>query len=123
MFEGTVPIIFKFASSRRKNLTPSEMILWGNLKNGIKGYKFRRQHPIGKYIADFYCHKLRLVIEVDGNIHNIPDVKANDLQRERNLQALGCRIIRFTNLDVLERLQIVLDKIYFLVDDDLGKSV
>jgi len=61
------------------------------------GWKFRRQHPILYYIADFYCHEYRLVIEVDGGIHQIDRQKHNDINRSAELESRGIRIIRFRN--------------------------
>ena len=89
--------------------------MWGHLKLGIDGYKFRRQHPIGSYIADMYCHKLKLVIELDGSIHKLPETILSDRQSECDLKELDCTILRFSNEDVLSNLEIVLDKIAALV--------
>ncbi len=78
MFFGASKIIFENAKELRKNMTHAEKILWNHLKVKPNGYKFRRQHPLGIYIADFYCHKLKLVIEIDGSIHDNDEVKLND---------------------------------------------
>ena len=76
---GASPEIFKRANSLKKEMTPAEKILWGELRNSkLDGHKFRRQHPIGKFIVDFYCHEKKLVIELDGGIHNNVDVKERD---------------------------------------------
>ena len=82
MFNEANPLVFELAKELRRNMTDAEMVLWGYLKAGINGLKFRRQHPIGIYIADFYCHKLKLIIEVDGNIHDKKEIKEYDLNRE-----------------------------------------
>ena len=102
MFEGASHIIFTNAKHLRKNMTDAETILWVHLKRGINGIKFRRQHPIGLYIADFYCHKAKLIIEVDGSIHNNEDVKESDELRQKELENWGYTIIRFTNKMILE---------------------
>ena len=102
MFEGASHIIFTNAKHLRKNMTDAETILWVHLKRGINGIKFRRQHPIGLYIADFYCHKAKLIIEVDGSIHNNEDVKESDELRQKELENWGYTIIRFTNKIILE---------------------
>ena len=102
MFEGASHLIFAKAKNLRKNMTDAEMVLWGHLKAGVNGCKIRRQHPIGQYIADFYCHKAKLVIELDGSIHNEIAVKENDQIRQKNLEALGYCVIRFTNEEVLK---------------------
>jgi len=66
-------------------MTPAENLLWGYLKGNRLGIKFRRQHPIDIYIADFYCHQLRLIIEVDGSIHSLPDLALSDSIRQKHL--------------------------------------
>ena len=81
MFLNADPLIFKNAEVLRRNMTSSESLLWEYLKNNQLGEKFRRQDPIGIYIADFYCHKHKLIIELDGGIHNDPEVAANDIIR------------------------------------------
>ncbi len=74
MFYGATPLIFERANQLRKNQTESEKFLWEILKNKqMLGLRFKRQHPIDKFIADFYCHSLKLVIEVDGKIHFNPE--------------------------------------------------
>ena len=115
MFRGASPIVFQHAKALRKAMTPAELVLWGHLKLGIDGYKFRTQRPIGSYIADMYCHKLKLVIELDGSIHKLPETILSDRQSECDLKELDCTILRFSNEDVLSNLEIVLDKIAALV--------
>ncbi|HEV7780959.1 MAG TPA: endonuclease domain-containing protein, partial [Chitinophagaceae bacterium] len=73
--------------------------------------EFRRQHPLGIYIADFFCYKLKLVIEVDGPIHNDIVVKLNDEEREKNIRADGLKLIRFRNDEVLNDIESVISKI------------
>ncbi len=84
--------------------------------------KFRRQHPIGIYIADFYCHKLKLIIEIDGSVHNVKEVKENDLKRESDLKEWGNIIIRFTNDRVFKSLDIVLAEINTIVEKLINSS-
>ena len=80
-------------------MTASEKILWSVLRNRkINGMHFRRQHPFGIYILDFYCYKAGLVIEVDGEIHGFS--KAYDLERTRYLESCGLKVIRFTNYEI-----------------------
>ena len=111
MFYGASPIIFELAKKLRNNVTPTEMILWGELKEYFPELKFRRQHPVSIYIADFYCHSQKLVIELDGSIHNVPDVKTNDSIRQKDLEDLGLKIIRFTNKEITNNLEQVLQTI------------
>lgn len=110
MFEGASSLIFQYASDLRKRMTSAEAMLWSHLKDGIDGYKFRRRHPISNYIADFYCHKLKLVIEVDGGVPDNSDSRISELQRELEVRELNCSILRFSNYEVLKNLVSVLEK-------------
>lgn len=120
MFEGASHIVFANAKALRKNMTEAETALWVHLKKGILDLKIRRQHTINNYIADFYCHKVKLIIEIDGNIHQKEDVKKYDLQREKDLLGWGYEIIRFPNDQALkfpeETIKIIEDKISALIN-------
>jgi len=99
------------ARNLRKNTTEAEAILWNEIRNKkIKGYKFRRQHPLSNYIADFYCHEARLVIEVDGEIHEYS--KEYDECRSSMLNEYGITIIRFSNNEIFNDLNSVISRIY-----------
>lgn len=74
MFLGASHLIFQNAERLRYNMTAAETLLWGHLKGNQLGFKFRRQHPNSIYIADFYCHHHKLIIEIDGSIHLLPEV-------------------------------------------------
>ena len=111
MFYGASNLIFENAKRLRKNVTDTEMILWGRLKERFPSYKFRRQHPISIYIADFYCHSLKLIIEIDGSIHNNSEVKLNDVERQQRLETMGISVIRFTNDEIRLNLEGVLKSI------------
>ncbi len=111
MFFGASNLIFENAKVLRKNMTDAENILWGYLKAKPNGFKFRRQHPLGIYIADFYCHKLKLVIEIDGSIHDNEDVKQNDEIRQKLIEEDGLTVIRFTNVQILNGIENVLKAI------------
>ena len=97
------------AKVMRRNPTVAEQTLWNKLRNSQLGYKFRRQHIINKFIVDFYCLEKSLIIEVDGKIHD--QQKQRDIEREHILTALGCKILRFTNNEVMEKINIVIDTI------------
>src|SRR5215470_7313385 len=97
MFQGANPLVFQLSKDLRKNMTQAEKILWMHLKKGVRGLKFRRQHRIGNYIADFYCHKIKLVVEIDGLIHQDEAIKIYDAKRDQDLRDLGCVIMRFAN--------------------------
>ena len=108
MFNEANPLVFELAKELRRNQTNAEVILWGYLKTGMNGLKFRRQHPIGIYIADFYCHKIKLIIEIDGSIHNAEATKEYDRKRETDLINWGYVIIRFSNNEISRELEKVL---------------
>jgi cyclase len=111
MFEGANPLVFELAKDLRRNMTHAERILWMHIKAGIKGCKVRRQHPIGIYVADFYCHKLKLIIEVDGQIHNKKETKEYDAERQTNLENKGYNVLRFSNNEITKDIESVLAKI------------
>jgi cyclase len=108
LFLSAGPEIFENAKSLRHNMTQAELILWGYLKGNQLGVRFRRQHPLGIYIADFYCHHHKLIIELDGSIHLLPEIAANDIERQKNLEADGMRFLRLTNEEVLNQPEKVL---------------
>jgi len=98
------------ARQLRKPLSPPEAKLWQKLRSAqAMGFKFRRQHPIGPFITDFYCASCRLVIELDGDTH--AEQELYDASRTEYLNANGYRIIRFANRDVLHNMQGVLEVI------------
>jgi very-short-patch-repair endonuclease len=103
MFYGAKPIIFERAKTMRQNPTIAEKTLWEQLRNNqILGLRFKHQHPIDIFIADFYCHKIKLVIEVDGDVHNSEENKEYDQNRTAELENFGITVIRFKNEDVLD---------------------
>lgn len=122
MFYRADAIIFKRAKELRNHVTHAEMIMWGYLRTRPLGQKFRRQHPLYNYIADFYCHSLKLVIEVDGSIHNRPDIKQYDEEREKIIRSLGIEVLRFSNDDVLYEMEIVINSINSFIQDTLTKK-
>ena len=111
MFYKADPLIFSNARELRNKLTPSEQIFWLRLKEQFPKYKFRRQHPISIYVADFYCHKLKLIIEIDGSIHDSEEAKFNDKRRQQDLENLNLILIRFTNDQVKNEIESVIEKI------------
>jgi len=112
MFYGAKAETFQYASELRQEMTEAEMILWDKLKRSqIKGYRFKAQHPIKLFIADFYCHKAKLVIEIDGGIHKINENKEYDENRSCELEQIGLKVIRFTNEEVINNINCVLEKI------------
>ena|SRR2546421_6380822 len=105
MFFGANRFIFLNAKYLRNHETNAEMIFWGRLKESFPNYRFRRQHPVSNFIADFYCHKLKLVIEIDGSIHDLKEVQENDKVKQMCLESLGLQVLRFTNDDVKLRVE------------------
>jgi very-short-patch-repair endonuclease len=98
------------AKELRKEATPSEQILWQRLRNRqLGGFKFRRQAPMGRVIADFYCAECKLMVEVDGDIHDLQ--KEEDEQRTKEIERHGYRVIRFRNEEVEKNLEAVLNQI------------
>lgn len=108
---GASSQIIAKAKELRKRMTPTESMLWERVRNSNTGYKFRRQHPISIFIADFYCHEKKLVIEVDGEYHEHIDQKKYDIGREDELGNFGIKVIRFTNDEVENDIEIVLKDI------------
>ena len=104
-------ILKSYARQNRREMTESETVLWNALRNEFRGIKFRRQHPIGDYIADFLCLKAKLVIEVDGGYHDKPQQQLEDQWRTEFLQSKGYRVIRFTNEEVSSQLKGVISRI------------
>ena len=100
----------KNAQSLRKNMTKEEAHLWYQF---LCRYpcRFRRQYVIGNYIADFYCHQARLVVELDGSQHYNPEEMEYDKKRTEYLQSLGLQVLRFSNLDVMRRFRGVCEAI------------
>lgn len=96
----------------RNNMTKAEACLWKYaLKNKKRGYTFNRQRPVLRYIADFMCKDLRLIIEVDGSSHDHPKAKERDRERQKKLENAGFIVVRFTNNDVLKNMDSVILKI------------
>ncbi len=105
-------LIKKYAKEMRHQPIQAEEILWNVLKSKqLDGHKFRRQHIIGGYIADFICLRKGLIIEVDGLIHQLPENKASDEERTKWLEEQGFKVIRFTNAEVISQLDVVQEKI------------
>jgi len=100
------------AKELRKNMTNAEKLLWSKINNKqLLGFKFRRQHPIDIFISDFYCHKAKLIIEVDGDIHKKAENKDYDINRTAELENNGIKIIRFTNNEIETNIEEAVEKI------------
>lgn len=95
----------------RNQATRSEKMLWHELKNSKLGYKFRRQHGIKQYVVDFYCSKLKLIIELDGEVHDFEEQNKHDWLKEKELKDLGFKIIRYKNFQVIKEINKVITNI------------
>ncbi len=93
-------LLKEYAKSNREEMTESEMVLWNALRDNIQGYRFRRQHAIGQYIADFVCLPAQLVIEVDGGYHQSLEQQEMDNIRTNYLEEKGFHVVRFSNEEV-----------------------
>ena len=131
MHYGASKQIFQYAEALRKNMTVAEKIIWERLSKNQLAVRIRRQHPIWKYIADYYCHELKFVIEIDGGIHLSKENKEYDIGREITLNEFGIEIIRFTNEQVINEtdrvIKVIADKITELKknkspSEDLGSK-
>jgi very-short-patch-repair endonuclease len=112
MWKDASGIVFSNAKKLRENPTQAEEAMWLSLNNNqLDGYKFRRQHPLLNYVADFYCHQLKLVIEIDGEYHQTVEQKKLDNERTENIEFQGLKLIRFTNEEVISNISAVLNKI------------
>lgn len=112
LHKGAISKLYQYGRELRQSATKAEKILWEYLRNrNLDGLKFRRQHPIGKFIADFYCHEMKLVVELDGAVH---DGKMNvqyDEARTLELKGSGIKVIRFRNSEVENNISFVLNEI------------
>jgi very-short-patch-repair endonuclease len=95
----------------RENQTPQEEKLWWYLKDKRLGYKFRRQHSVGGYILDFYCKEKRLIIEIDGEVHNTKEAREYDVVRDKFFTELDYKVLRFKNSEVNEDTKKIVEKI------------
>lgn len=112
-----------YAKPLRRSLTRAETILWARLKGQkLCGQKFRRQHPIDDFIADFACIPARLVIELDGSAHGSADAVERDANRTRRLMELGWHVLRFSNDDLLNRTDEVLEAIALRLPPPTGSA-
>jgi very-short-patch-repair endonuclease len=118
MYFNATPEKMEIAKYLRNNMTHSEKLLWDKLKGKqICGLRFRRQHPIDLFIVDFYCHQVRLVIEVDGEIH---DQQAEyDDGRSAEMEKFGIKILRFKNFEVENVIERVISEIESTVKERL----
>ncbi len=111
------------ARELRRNPTRAEALLWSRVRRkALGGFRFRRQHPVGPYIVDFFCNEANLVVELDGEIHFDPPIRHRDLSRARDLEAHGLKVLRLGNRQVIEdtagALEIIRRTLIEIVDQD-----
>ena len=112
LFFNAPPHIIATAKRLRGTMTPAEKRLWQEIRGKkIGGMKFRRQHPIYFYIADFYCHAIKLVVEIDGPIHNSDKQREYDANRTATMKNFDITTLRFTNDEVLNNISAVVKRI------------
>jgi very-short-patch-repair endonuclease len=118
MYHDASNRLFEYAIINRKNATKAEALLWERLKKKqLDGYKFRRQHPLGRFVLDFYCHTPKLAIEIDGNYHEKPLQKEYDDLRTEAIETIDIQVLRFTNEEVLTDIDAVLAEILKVLRD------
>jgi very-short-patch-repair endonuclease len=112
------------ARELRANQTKAESRLWTILRNRqVQGFKFRRQHQFGDYIADFYCHEAQVVIECDGSVHETNEKWQHDQARDSYMVSQGLRVLRFTNEEILSNTEAVVKKIQrFVVETNVDTT-
>jgi very-short-patch-repair endonuclease len=108
-----------FARRLRKSMTRAEVLLWSSLRRDSFGFRFRKQHPVGPYVADFACVEAKLIVEVDGATHGTDEEIAYDMRRTQRLEAAGWRVVRVWNGDVTGNLAGVLDQISAALDEQV----
>ena len=111
MHYGATTEIFQIAERLRRDMTAPEKIIWDRVCKNQLGVRIRRQHPVWKFIADFYCHEVRLVIEIDGGIHLRSENREYDISRDIILKEFQIEILRFTNDEVINKTDRVIEKI------------
>ncbi|MBI3500841.1 MAG: DUF559 domain-containing protein [Bacteroidetes bacterium] len=126
-YETADPMMYKllkeFVTTHRNVPTEAENVFWQLVREKNTGYKFRRQHIIGEYIADFVCLQQKLIVEIDGLIHALPEHKRNDEQRTQYLNTMGFHVLRFTNNEVIGNPDGVIDKLIKTIQSRAASQV
>jgi very-short-patch-repair endonuclease len=100
----------------RKVMAPAEVRVWSRMRAKQLNYKFRRQHSVGAYVLDFYCPEIKLAIEIDGDTHSGMSAHQYDCQRQRFIESFGVRFLRFTNSQIYENLDGVIEQILAIAE-------
>jgi very-short-patch-repair endonuclease len=110
------------ARQQRRAMSPPEVMLWALLRRSPAGIRFRRQHPIGPYVADFYCAAAKLVIEVDGPVHDFVGPAVRDQVRDGYMRELGLKVVRIPAADVFRDVTAVAGSLIAMCGDVVGPS-
>ena len=121
MHYGAKALLFNRARQLRDNETRAEKLLWARLRNKQLGVKFRRQHPLHFFIVDFYCHELKLVIELDGGIHFTEENQEYDKMRTELIAEFEIRVIRFRNEEIYFEIENVIDLINKFIANSISQ--
>jgi len=117
LHNGAIGKLYQYGRELRQESTEVEKLLWTELRNKkLNGLKFRRQHPVDKFVLDFYCHERKLAIELDGSIHDVKVNKDYDEARTAMLGELGIYVLRFRNDEVVNNIKSVLQQISEVVN-------
>lgn len=112
LHKHAIPQMYEYAKALRSSQTEAEELLWQRIRGRkLNGLKFRRQHPLHNFIADFYCNEKKLVVEIDGGIHDNAEAKLDDENRTTILNELGITVMRFSNDEVKTKIEEVLNEI------------
>ena len=122
MHYGATMEIFQIAERLRRDMTATEKIIWDRVCKNQLGVRIRRQHPVWKFIADFYCHEVKLVIEIDGGIHLHPESKEYDISRDIILKEFQIEILRLSDKEVTNEPDLVIEKIKSTIETLKQKS-
>ena len=118
------PVTKEYRQLLRRTETPTERMLWKRLRGKqLDGYRFRQQHGFGPYILDFYCPLLRLCIELDGEVHDSPEVQQHDRDRTEFLNENRIHVLRFRNKEVESNINNVLLRIREFINNNINKTV
>lgn len=124
MFHGATPQLFAFAKQFREAVTPAELTLWESLRmNKLTGFRFEAQHPISYFLADFYYHSARLVVELDGSSHDSTEQQEYNANRTYTLEEFGLWVIRFRNEEVFSQINAVLETIASYLPKKLSPGI
>ena len=103
----------QYSKRLRKEMTDAERLLWSKLRaKQLKGFQVYRQKPVGRFIVDFYCPKAKLIIELDGGQHYRENIQGKDQLRDGYMESVGLKVLRFSDKDVFENLNAVLEEIW-----------